>query len=222
MIAAPAPARTRALEARRPEARPGSAAAQSRAARSGPAPWTVSVFGVLWLVVLLAGAELGVAVTALVVAPVAVVAAWSAARVARARGASGVVAALPPIVAAAALVVARGQGLSEALTLVCAICLYDMATFVTGSSGRWLRWVGPLVGVITVGVLTVFVAAVFVPPFSGARPWVLLGLVAVLAPGGVAVGRRLAGGARLPALLRLDSLIVSGPAWVVAVYLLMR
>ncbi|MGH9114881.1 MAG: hypothetical protein ACRDWW_03535 [Acidimicrobiales bacterium] len=176
----------------------------------------------MWLVVLLAGAELGVAGTALVVAPVAAIAAWSAARVALARGANGVVAALAPIVAAAALVVARGQGLSEALTLICAVCLYDTASFVTGATARWLRWVGPLVGAIAVGVLAVFVAAVFVPPFSGARPWVLLGLVAVLAPAGVAVGRRLAGGARLPALLRLDSLILCGPAWVVAVGLLMH
>ena len=75
---------------------------------------------------------------------------------------------------------------------------------------------------MTVGVLAVFVAAVVVPPFSGRSPWILLGLVAVLAPVGVVLRRASARARRLPALRRLDSLVLAGPAWVIAVGLLLH
>ena len=74
----------------------------------------------------------------------------------------------------------------------------------------------------TVGVLAVFAAAVLVPPYSGRNPWVLLGLVAVLAPAGVYGCSRLGRGRSLPALRRLDSLVLAGPAWVIAVSLLLH
>ena len=126
-----------------------------------------------------------------------------------------------PAVAAASVVVARGQGLSEALTLLAAVCLYDMASFVTGTGPRGGP-AGVLVGMITVGVLAVFVAAVVVPPYSGRTPWILLGLVAVLAPAGVLALGRIGGDRQLPALRRLDSLVLAGPAWVIAVGLLLH
>jgi hypothetical protein len=97
-----------------------------------------------------------------------------------------------------------------------------MASYVTGTSPRGGP-VGVIVGMITVGVLAVFVAAVIVPPFSGRTPWVLLGLVAVLAPVGVYGAALIGRDRRLPALRRLDSLIFAGPAWVIAItYLLHR
>jgi hypothetical protein len=130
-------------------------------------------------------------------------------------------AAFTPAVAAASVVVARGQGLSEGLTLLVAICLYDMASFVTGTGPRGGP-AGVIVGMITVGVLAVFAAAVLVPPYSGRSPWILMGLVAVLAPAGVFVSARIAQGRRLPALRRLDSLVLAGPAWVIAVSLLLH
>jgi hypothetical protein len=134
---------------------------------------------------------------------------------------AGLVAVLAPAVAAASVVAARGQGLSEGLTLIAAVCLYDMASFLTGTSPQGGP-AGVLVGMITVGVLAVFVSAVVVPPFSGRNPWLLLGLVAVLAPAGVVGAGRLASKARLPALRRLDSLILAGPAWVIGVALLLH
>jgi hypothetical protein len=45
----------------------------------------------------------------------------------------------------------------------------------------------------------------------------MFGALAVLAPLGVALADRLVGGHRLPALRRLDSLLLAGPMWVVAV-----
>jgi hypothetical protein len=131
------------------------------------------------------------------------------------------VAGFAPAVAAASLVAGRGQGLSEALTLIAAVCLYDMASFLTGTGPRG-GVAGVIVGMITVGVLAVFVAAVVVPPFSGHSPWILLGLVAVLAPIGVVVASRVRPDLRLPALRRLDSLILAGPAWVIGVSLLLH
>jgi hypothetical protein len=127
-----------------------------------------------------------------------------------------VLAAFAPAVAAASVVLARGQGLSEGLTLIAAVCLYDMASFMTGTGPRG-GIAGAIVGMVTVGVLAVFVAAVVVPPFSGRSPWILLGLVAVLAPAGVAAAGRIGPNLRLPALRRLDSLILAGPAWVIGV-----
>ena len=157
------------------------------------------------------GAALGVGIFLAVAATVQLILVW------RRVGFALVVtcATLAPAVAAAAVVAARGQGLSEALTLLTAVCLYDMASFLTGTGPRG-GVVGALVGMVTVGVLAVFVAAVVEPPFSGRSPWVLLGLVAVLAPVGVFLAGRICPERRLPALRRLDSLILAGPAWVIA------
>lgn len=275
MIAA-TPAR-RPASGRRVAARPGPKAAakgkRSPATRTIGRPGPTVIMGVLWAALLGAATEAGQLATAVVVVPVAVIAAVSTVRaVAPARaGASpavpaavtaavvlplaalggltvavvigvliaagaaavlamnsrrgfpyaGLVAALAPAVAAASVVAARGQGLSEGLTLIAAVCLYDMASFLTGTSPQGGP-AGVIVGMITVGVLAVFVSAVVVPPFSGRNPWILLGLVAVLAPAGVLGAGRLASKARLPALRRLDSLILAGPAWVIGVALLLH
>jgi hypothetical protein len=130
-------------------------------------------------------------------------------------------AAFCPAVAAASVVVALGQGLAEALTLLAAVCLYDMASFLTGT-GPLGGLVGVVAGWLTVGVLAVLVAAVVVPPYSGRNPWVLLGLVAALAPAGVLLCSRIGKTRLLPAVRRLDSLVLAGPAWVVAVGLLLH
>jgi hypothetical protein len=128
---------------------------------------------------------------------------------------------LGPPVAAACLVLACRQGFDEALVLTGAITFFDMANYLVGT-GRSGGILGALAGMVTDGVLAVFVAAVLVPPFTGRSPWILVGLVAVLAPAGVLLGRWLAGGRRLPALARLDSLLLAGPAWVIGVAVLLH
>jgi hypothetical protein len=127
---------------------------------------------------------------------------------------------LAPAIAAASVVVARQQGSTEGLTLVAAVLLFDLSNYVmgTGSHGGVL---GAIVGATSVAILAVLVAAVLVPPYSGQRPWVMLGLVAALAPVGVRLAGRL-GSAGLPALRRLDSLLLAGPVWVVAVAVLLH
>lgn len=126
-----------------------------------------------------------------------------------------------PAAASASLVLAADASLGVALCLVSAICLFDMANYVVGT-GRTGGVVGALAGLVTIAVFSMLIAAVVDPPFSGSRPWIMGGLVAVLAPLGVALARRLSRGASLPALRRLDSLLLAGPAWVVASHVLLR
>jgi hypothetical protein len=126
-----------------------------------------------------------------------------------------------PALAASSLVLADHGSTGTALSLVCAICLFDLANYVmgTGASGGIL---GAVSGMAAVGVFALLAAGVIDPPFSGARPWVAFGILALLAPLGVVLGRRMAGGARLPALQRLDSLLLAGPAWIVTTHVLLR
>jgi hypothetical protein len=128
------------------------------------------------------------------------------------------VAAIGPAVAAMSVVLARGQGANEAITLVAAICAYDMAAFLMGN-GRtaWGGPVGAIAGWVSIGVIGLYATAVMNPPFSGPRTIVLFGLIAVLATAGVVLGAWLSGSSRLPAVRRLDSLMLAAPAWVLGV-----
>jgi hypothetical protein len=130
---------------------------------------------------------------------------------------------LGPAVASMAVVLARWQGTNEAVALVAAVCGYDMAAFIFGTGRGALGGTGGVVaGIITVAVVAVFSAAAIDPPFSGDRPWIVFGVAGLLAPAGVALLDLVVSGARLPALRRLDSLALSGPAWVIAVALVLR
>jgi hypothetical protein len=131
------------------------------------------------------------------------------------------VAVIAPTLAAASTVLAAKQGLTEVTTLLAAICLFDAANFLTGQ-GRTGWPIGSICGALTVAVFSFMVAAVVVPPFSGHRPWILLGLVAVLAPAGVVVSGLVSAKHRIPALRRLDSLVLAAPVWVIGVALLLH
>jgi hypothetical protein len=128
---------------------------------------------------------------------------------------------LLPAAGASGLVLARAQGLTEAITLVAFICVYDSSAFLMGTGARF-GVEGPIAGVLSIGALTLFLAAV--PPFDGSTPWILGGIAAALAPAGPILARRLPAepSARVPALRRLDSLILLGPAWVAATALLLH
>ncbi len=130
---------------------------------------------------------------------------------------------LGPSVAAMAVVLARSQGSNEAVAFIVAMLGYDLAAFIFGTGRGALGGIGGVVaGLLTVAVVAVFTAAAIDPPFSGDRPWIVFGAVGVLAPAGVALLSAVVSGARLPALRRLDSLVLSGPAWVIAVALVLR
>jgi hypothetical protein len=129
---------------------------------------------------------------------------------------------LGPAVACGSVVVAAGQGWNFGLTLVGTVCAYDFACWVNGTRRGAGGWGGVVAGLLTVGAAALFVAAVFVPPFSGWRPWGMLGLLGVLCVAGVAIAGRVAGPERLPALRRIDSLILTGPVWVAGVSLVLH
>ena len=130
---------------------------------------------------------------------------------------------LGPGVAASCLVLARAQGLAVGLVLAGMVTVYDSSAYLIGT-GAPNRWEGSVAGVASIAALTLFVAAVLAPPFTGASPWLLGGAAAVLAPVGPALGRWVTGDktAPVPALRRLDSLFLVGPAWVAGVALLIH
>ncbi len=126
-----------------------------------------------------------------------------------------------PAVAAMSVVLARQQGSNYALAVLAAVFAYDAGAFLMGNARSATGGpVGVTFGLVSVLVVAVFVAAVMDPPFSGVRPWIAFSVVGVLSGAGVGLCDRAVAGARLPALRRLDSLMLAGPAWVLAMGLI--
>lgn len=129
---------------------------------------------------------------------------------------------IAPGLGAAGLIMARVQGLDIGLVLAGMVTVFDSANYLI-ATGAPNRWEGSVAGAASIAALTLFVAAVLVPPFTGASPWLLGGGAALLAPVGPVLARWVTGDptAPVPALRRLDSLFLVGPAWVAGVaYLL--
>lgn len=108
---------------------------------------------------------------------------------------------------------------AAAVVLVLLVSAYEMGDFVNGSEAAG-AFAGPLAGMICVGVVAFAIGVVVtlfeVEPFNSAtHAWVVGGLVAVLCPlsqiGASLVLPR--AGAWAPALRRLDSYLLTGPAW---------
>jgi CDP-diglyceride synthetase len=129
-----------------------------------------------------------------------------------------------PAAAGAGFVLTRHRGFDEALVLMGMMVVYDSAAYLIGTGAK-RRWEGPIAGIASVGILSVLVAAVVSPPFTGSSPWILGGMAAVLLPLGPVVCRRLIGQARsqarVPALRRLDSVVLLAPAWPAVIALLL-
>ncbi len=106
-----------------------------------------------------------------------------------------------------------------ALLLIGLISGYDMGRFLVGAGSSSL-FVGPVAGIVVVGVLTFAVSVAVeifeMKPFVDAsHAWVFGGIIAVTAPLGELIGSVVLphGSAPAPALRRLDSLMLAGPAW---------
>ena len=121
-----------------------------------------------------------------------------------------------PAAAAASPVLLRSHGLVPALVLIVYALVHDASAFLIGAGAR-RPWEGPLAGVASIASVTLAVAAIF-PQFKGASPWMLGVLAALLTPLGPVVASLVVGSrrARIPALRRLDSLMVLGPIWALA------
>jgi hypothetical protein len=130
-------------------------------------------------------------------------------------------AALPTAAALPLVLLRAADGIVPGLVLLAYVSVYDTAAFIMGTGARW-RPTGPVAGILCIGSVTVAVAAVF-PQFKGASPWELGVLAAALTPFGPWVTNRIIGAdhVRLPALRRLDSLVVVGPVWALAAAVLL-
>ncbi|MGH9078278.1 MAG: hypothetical protein ACRDY0_12665, partial [Acidimicrobiales bacterium] len=126
-----------------------------------------------------------------------------------------------PSAACASVVLARHQGLAVTVVLVAACCLFDAGSTLMG---RWPGGgvLGTAAGLATVAVLGFLVAALANPPFRGLTPWAMVVGAGVLSASGIRLCQRLVGGGRVPALGRLDSLVLAGPLWVVMVGLVLH
>ncbi len=123
---------------------------------------------------------------------------------------------------AAPVLLLATSGLIPVLVLFAYAMAYDAGTYVVGS-GAASAWEGPAAGIAATGTVTLAVAALLASPFRGSSPWVLGGLAAALAPIGPMLGTLFPGDprVRVPALRRLDSLMVLGPLWALAATLLL-
>jgi hypothetical protein len=193
----------------------------NRRGRVQPPAAMAALFAALITVAALAGG-LVVAVVAATVA-VALVAAATFGPLGQPGAVRRVVIVVGPGLAGAGLVLARAQGLAIGLVLAGMVTVFDSSAYLIGT-GAPNRWEGAVAGVASVAALTLFVASVLTPPFTGASPWLLGGAVAVLAPAGVVLARWVTGDktAPVPALTRLDSLLLAGPAWAAGVALLLH
>lgn len=116
--------------------------------------------------------------------------------------------------AAASPVLLLADGLVPVLVLLVFAAVHDAGAYVVGT-GASSAWEGPAAGAASIVAVTLGVAAVLVPPFRDATPWLLGGLALVLAPLGPYVASALMGDRRanVPALRRIDSLLVLAPVW---------
>jgi hypothetical protein len=118
-----------------------------------------------------------------------------------------------PAAAAAGPVLLRAHGLVAVVVVLTYVMVYDAGSWIIGSGSRH-RWTGPLAGAACIGSVTVGIAGL-VSQHNGASAWELGALAAVVAPLGTATASLLLGDRRLPvpALRRLDSLVLLGPLW---------
>ncbi|MGI8684433.1 MAG: hypothetical protein ACR2MO_04980 [Acidimicrobiales bacterium] len=117
-------------------------------------------------------------------------------------------------VACASPVLLLNDGIVPVFVLLTFAAVHDASAYVVGT-GAASAWEGPAAGAASIAAVTLGVAAVLVPPFRGATPWFLGGMAVMLAPIGPYVASALMGDRRanVPALRRIDSLLVLAPVW---------
>jgi hypothetical protein len=193
----------------------GLAAMQAaRSWRHRPRPAVpVATGGAVLLVVSAAAGPVAVAVVAVVVAALVLAGSFVAGE-RRADPVLTLVIAGAVGMAAASPVLLLRTGLVPVFVLLTYVAVHDASAYVVGT-GATSAWEGPAAGAASIAAVTLAVAAVLVPPFRGPTPWLLGGLAIVLAPLGPYAGSALLGDrrARVPALRRLDSLLVIAPVW---------
>ena len=122
-------------------------------------------------------------------------------------------------VAAAAPALTYRIDLGGFIALIVLVCVYEMGDFLIGS-GSSNHVEGPLAGIAGIAVFTFAMAVVHLAPFEGYEVVAFGAAAAVLCPLGQLFGSAILprADARAPALRRLDSLLLLGPAWTFGLY----
>ena len=113
--------------------------------------------------------------------------------------------------------------IGAAVTLVLLVAAYEVGDYVVGS-GASSSVEGPVAGIVAIAATCLLVAVLRVPPFDGAPVFVFGGFAALGCPLGQVLGSALlpSADAHAPALRRLDSLLLLGPAWPILVGILLE
>jgi hypothetical protein len=116
--------------------------------------------------------------------------------------------------AGASFVIIRHLEIGAAVSLLLLLCAYDVGDFLVGT-GANTPVEGPVAGIAAAVVVTFAIGVFAFPPFDMGSAWVFGGLAATLCPLGQVAATALlpTPDARVPALRRLDSLLLVGPLW---------
>lgn len=122
--------------------------------------------------------------------------------------------ALPPGVAAMSMVLLARLDQGSAIALLLLVSAYETGDFLVGSGAR-NPYEGPAAGLAAIVVITFIVSTLPISTLSFGEAWLFGGLVGLLAPAGQVLASALLPTAASPAtaLRRLDSLLLSAPAW---------
>ncbi len=126
-------------------------------------------------------------------------------------------ASLPTGLAAASVILAMRYEIGAGVILLAMVMAFDLGDFLIGSgAGSLLE--GPVAGALMIVLVTAVAAIIGAPPFHGALVWAFAAGAMVLCPLGQVAASWLLPDAttRAPALRRLDSLLLVGPAWAFA------
>ena len=131
--------------------------------------------------------------------------------------------ALPVGIGAAGVILTLRLEIGAAVTIVVLVAAYEVGDYIVGS-GASSSVEGPIAGIVAIAAMCMVVAVLRVPPFDGASVFVFGGFAALGCPLGQVLASALLPSvdARAPALRRLDSLLVLGPAWALLVGILMQ
>lgn len=121
--------------------------------------------------------------------------------------------------AAASPVLAYRVDVGAAAALLIFVSVYEMGDYIVGSGSK-NAVEGPLAGFVAIGVFAFALWVITFVPFRENSLLLFGALAAGLCPVGQLLGSAILprSDARAPALRRIDSLLVLGPAWVVAVW----
>jgi hypothetical protein len=121
--------------------------------------------------------------------------------------------------AAAAPVLSYRVEVGAAAALIIFVSVYEMGDYLVGSGSK-NAVEGPLAGFTAIAVFTFALWVVTFPPFQENSLLAFGALAAGLCPVGQLLGSAILprSDAKAPALRRLDSLLVLGPVWVVAIW----